>query len=66
MFAEPRAVMTRVFQFLGLRPMAEINFEPQNVGGYNEKDAATRQWLMDFYAPHTQKLSEISGASFNW
>jgi hypothetical protein len=66
MFAHPGAVMARVFEFLDLPPVNDIDVEPQNVGAYDDTDRDTRRWLSEFYAPHTEKLSQISGASFSW
>jgi Sulfotransferase domain len=66
MFENPSAVMTQVFQFLDLPQPDQIDFEPQNVGGYNDRDAAVRDMLHDFYRPYNEKLNDISRTRLNW
>jgi len=66
MFAEPRDTMAKVFKFLNL-PFAEhIDFTPKNVGGYEEKNAAARSRLCEFYQPHNRKLDSMCDKSFEW
>lgn len=66
LFADPAKVMTQVFQFLNLPEPGHIDFEPQNVGGYKERDAEVREVLRDFYRPHNEKLNSLTGTRFGW
>lgn len=66
MFADPRTAMTAVFSFLDLPQPATIDYAPQNVGTYRERDAEVRQTLGDFYRPHNDRLNSISRTQFNW
>ncbi len=66
MFANPGKVMADVFQFLDLPVPANMDYAPQNVGGYNEKDAGVRRMLDDFYRPHNAHLNVICKTSFSW
>ena len=66
MFADPGAVMVRVFAFLGLPVPPHIDFTAQNVGGYDEKDEAVRGALAKFYQPHNARLCAMTGTGFTW
>lgn len=66
MFADPRTVMAQVFAFLGLPPTDDIDFEPQNVGAYDESDAGPRHFLREFYRPHVGELTRLTGRAFTW
>jgi hypothetical protein len=66
MFADPAATMARVFAFLDLAPAAHIDYTPQNVGGYDGRDAEAGRLLRSFYAPHNETLSRLCGATFDW
>jgi hypothetical protein len=66
MFAEPAAVMEQVFTFLDIPQPPHIDFAPQNVGAYDDRDAAVRETLRDFYRPHNEHLNSISTTGFSW
>ena len=66
MFADPRSVMGRVFDFLDLPAAGKINFEPQNVGRYSGSDLTARRFLQEFYRPHNLELNRITGNAFLW
>lgn len=66
MFADPAAAARRVFQFLDLPPVENIDLSPQNVGSYDESDHEARQFLRRFYAPHNETLGELVGRRFAW
>jgi len=66
LFADPAVAMARVFEFLDIACPGHIDYEPQNVGNYRDRDAAVRETLGDFYRPHNQKLNQLTGASFHW
>lgn len=66
MFADPAAAMAQVFEFLDIPQPAHIDFAPQNIGGYDERDAAVRETLRDFYRPHNAYLNSIRRTALNW
>jgi hypothetical protein len=66
MFADPAAVMKRVFTFLGLPPAKHIDWEAQNVGRYDGTDAEARALLQNFYRPHNERLNAMSANAINW
>ena len=66
LFAEPAKVMTEVFQFLDLPQPSRIDFEPQNVGGYKEREAEVRDVLKQFYRPHNEKLNSLTRTKLHW
>ena len=66
MFADPGAIMTKVFAFLDLPQPQSIDFTPQNVGEYDDRDAEVRQVLQDFYRPHNAHLNSICRNGLNW
>jgi hypothetical protein len=66
MFADPGAVMARVFAFLDLPPVEKMDWEPQNVGRYDDKDAEARHLLRQFYRPHNERLNAITANAFDW
>ena len=66
MFAEPAAIMAQVFAFLGIPQPAHIDYAPQNVGAYDERDASVRDMLREFYRPHNAHLNSISRTGFSW
>jgi hypothetical protein len=66
LFADPAKVMTQVFQFLNIPQPDHIDFEPQNVGGYKERDADVRALLQDFYRPYNEKLNSLTRTRLDW
>ena len=66
MFADPAATGARAIPSLDLPPIGAMNFEPKNVGDYDESNPAARRLLDDFYRPHNEKLGALTGNSFTW
>jgi hypothetical protein len=66
LFAEPAAAMTRIFDFLDIPQPGHIDYAPQNVGRYDDRDAQVRELLREFYRPHNQRLNSISRTQFDW
>lgn len=66
MFADPQDTMSRVFAFLGIARRNDMDYAPQNVGGYDETDPETRAFLTEFYRPHNETLSQLCGTPFTW
>ena len=66
MFADPAAVMKRVFDFLKLPQAERIDWEPQNVGRYDGTDAEARALLQNFYRPHNARLNAMTSNAITW
>lgn len=66
MFADPQAVMAKVFAFLNLPAAACANYDPQNVGAYRKSDEQARAKLAAFYRPHNDALNALTGNGFTW
>ena len=66
MFADPAATMARVFSYLDLPPVRDIDYEPQNVGAYRESDEGPRRKLQEFYRPHNERLAAMTGLNLSW
>lgn len=66
MFADPAAVMKRVFAFLGVPHAERIDWEPQNVGRYDGTDPEAREMLQSFYSPHNERLNAMTANAVHW
>jgi hypothetical protein len=66
MFGNPRGAVAKVCDFLDVAPMENLDYTPQNVGGHSHDDAAAREFLAHFYAPHNRMLAELTGRPFSW
>ena len=65
-FADSSATLERVFRFLDL-PNREIQDRRQyNKGSYPEMEPATRRWLLEYFAPHNERLYRLLGEDFAW
>ena len=65
-FAEPKAVLGRVFEFLSI-PDCEIGrYREYNRGAYAPMDPQTRAQLVEYFCPHNERLFEYLGRRFEW
>ena len=65
-FGDTARVFARVLAFLGLPSGTPPRFDPFNPGSYVGMDPATRQWLVDYFAPHNHRLFELLGRDLGW
>lgn len=65
--ADPDAGLQAVLSFLGLGPFeAPIELKRHNAGRYADMGAETRTRLVDFFAPHNERLYDLLGVDFGW
>jgi hypothetical protein len=63
----PAAVMSQVFEFLGVPDCQHIEYPRKNTTTYpSQIDEILLTRLQEFYRPHNQKLEEFLGRKFNW
>jgi hypothetical protein len=66
-FKRTADVYARVLQFLGLPTWQPAEFENRFPGKYSEKmNARARQNLIEYFAPHNQRLYSHLGRRFDW
>lgn len=66
-FAQPSTTYRQVLEFLGLPAWKLPEYRRRNVGHYRDRiDPATRKYLVQFFAPHNQRLFDLLGVRFAW
>jgi len=66
LYKAPAATVTRVTEFLGLLGWKSEQFHRENHIPYAKMEAKTRQRLLQYFAPHNQRLYELLGTNFGW
>ena len=64
--SEPEAVFDEVREFLGLSAWQPPAFARSNTNTYDDVDPATRRRLVEFFAPHNERLFDHLGERFDW
>lgn len=65
-YDNPPIIFRKVIDFLGL-PAYELNeYKKYNKANYQKMEKAIRKRLIDYFAPHNQRLYDILGESFDW
>ena len=62
----PEKTTNRVFDFLNLSVMNNINFEEKNIGRYPPMNSDTRTKLVECYRPYNKKLEKLLNRKFDW
>lgn len=65
-FVDPSGVFRQVLRFLNLSGWEMPDYKQYNAGEYQHMDAATRKHLVQYFAPHNRRLSELLGRHFAW
>lgn len=66
-FKQTAQVYQRVLKFLGLKEFEPADFANRFPGKYSEKMSdATRRRLVEYFAPHNERLYAHLGTRFNW
>jgi hypothetical protein len=65
-FEDPAEFVRRVQGFLDLPESIPASFEARNARSYPLIDPATRGWLLDYFAPHNERLYESLGRDLGW
>ncbi|MBC7236747.1 MAG: sulfotransferase domain-containing protein [Chloroflexi bacterium] len=65
-FADPQAVLSTIFAFLGLPDYTVTPLKDHSSGSYPKMSAEVRRWLEAYYAPHNARLYELLGRDMGW
>jgi hypothetical protein len=67
LFKRSDEVYQQTLQFLGVRAWRPTEFRNHFDGGYKVKmSSETRRRLVDYFAPHNQRLYDLLGQRFDW
>jgi hypothetical protein len=66
LFADPAAVVGRTLDWLGVSGPTHGAFKTFNQANYTHMPADTRRRLIDYFAPHNQRLYELLGRDMQW
>ena len=58
--------LKQVFNYLNVPNFKIKSLERQNVGEYKKLDKSTRQFLIDYYRSHNERLFKLLGKKFDW
>ena len=65
-FADPAAILRRVFEFLDVPHCELTEYFRYNQIDYPTMDAAMRRRLLDYFQPHNERLYQYLGEKFDW
>jgi sulfotransferase family protein len=65
-YAAPAGVLEQVVAFLGLPEHHAVEYRKFNDGGYEPMHPVTRKRLLQYFAPHNQRLAKLLGFPFDW
>jgi hypothetical protein len=66
LFSDPRGVMHRVAEFVGIPSNCLPSYHVPGKGSYQELDPVIREQLRAFFAPHNERLWTLIGERFDW
>ena len=66
LYREPAATMERVFRFLGVLPSSDGDYKQYNATGKSRMSPETRRRLVEYFAPHNERLFQLLGEDFGW
>lgn len=65
-FSSPALSFAQVLDFLGLPRWEPPRFARFNAAEYADMDPATRNRLIEYFAPHNKRLYDLLGRDFGW
>jgi hypothetical protein len=65
-YEDPGQVLNQTLGYLGLRPWSLDSFRAYHLSEYADIDTATRECLVDYFAPYNQQLYAFLGRDFGW
>jgi hypothetical protein len=65
-FSDTPGVFSQAIRFLGLPPWQPDRFARYNAGKYSGMEPAARRRLVDYFAPHNERLYQLLGRDFGW
>ncbi|NET04138.1 MAG: sulfotransferase domain-containing protein [Symploca sp. SIO2B6] len=66
LYAEPAAIFRQVREFLNLPPWELKEYNVHNSIQYRQMDTSLRNYLIDYFKPHNERLYEYLGVQFDW
>ena len=64
--SQQEKTMNLVYSFLGLKKHKIKTERKMKAAKYSEMKAETKNFLIDFYKPHNEKLFKMIGKEFDW
>lgn len=65
-YADPGTVTNNVLSFLALSPLTLPEHRRYQAAEYSRMEDATRERLVEYFAPHNERLHKLVGRSFGW
>jgi hypothetical protein len=65
-YADPAASLQQVCEFLSVPNWELQEYKRYKQGQYPSMNPATREWLIDYYRPHNERLYEFLDRRFDW
>lgn len=65
-YEDPGQVLNQTLRYLGLRPWSLASFRAYHLSEYADIDTATRERLVDYFAPYNQQLYALLGHDLGW
>ena len=62
----PEATLAGVYDFLGLPPHRNPDLPHLHTASYEPMAESTRAWLIDYFRPRNERLSELLGFDVDW
>ena len=59
-------ILSRIFDFLDIPNQKIVDLTKQNKRVYPKIKSSTRDFLIDYFKPHNEKLFKLLGERFNW
>jgi len=66
LFGRPNETTNRVFEFLGLPTLANLDTTPANMGAYNNRYPETYGRLQAYFTQSNERLYSLTGRRFDW
>jgi hypothetical protein len=63
---DPATAVRGALEFIGLPDNPDTNFEKHHVTRYPDLDPSIRDWLVDYFRPHNERLFELLGERYEW
>jgi hypothetical protein len=65
-YGDPAASLQQVCAFLNVPNWELSEYQRHQEGRYPTMNPATREWLLDYYRPHNERLYDYLNARFDW
>jgi hypothetical protein len=65
-FSDTPRVFSQVLEFIGLPSWAPPQFDAFNPGTYSDMEPSMKRWLVEYFAPHNERLYQLVGRDLGW